>query len=134
MDGLPRPVHVEHGKHNIRFDRTTEWVKENLVNHFITLHDDEVYKEEHTGLHELEFIETRRFTTSTEVTLCTKESVNVLNLIDGHSAVVESLDGSFAPYEVHYAETFIVPESVKNYRIRSLDGNEIKVIQAYVRV
>lgn len=134
MDGLPRPVHVEHGKHNIRFDRTTKWVKENLVNHFITLHDDEVYKEEHTGLHELEFIETRRFTTSTEVTLCTKESVNVLNLIDGHSAVVESLDGSFTPYEVHYAETFIVPESVKNYRIRSLDGNEIKVIQAYVRV
>ena len=134
MDGLPRPVHVEHGKHNIRFDRTTKWVEENLVNHFITMHEDEVYTEEHTGLHELEFIETRRFTTSTEVTLCTKESVNVLNLIDGHSAMVESLDGSFEPYEVHYAETFIIPETIKNYRIRSIDGNEIKVIQAYVRV
>ena len=134
MDGLPRPVHVEHGKHNIRFDRTPKWVEENLVNHFITMHEDEVYTEEHTGLHELEFIETRRFTTSTEVTLCTKESVNVLNLIDGHSAMVESLDGSFEPYEVHYAETFIIPETIKNYRIRSIDGNEIKVIQAYVRV
>lgn len=134
LDGLPRPIHVEHGRHNIRFDRTTKWVKENLVNHIEVLHDDEDYKAERTGLHELEFIETTRYTFHDAVELSTRESVNVLNLIDGVAARVVSPDGSFEPYEVHYAETFIIPECVKTYRIESIDGSEVKVIQARVRV
>ena len=32
LDGLPRPIHIEHGKQVIQWDRTTDWVKENLVN------------------------------------------------------------------------------------------------------
>ena len=32
LDGKPRPVHVEHGKEVIQWNRTTPWVKENLVN------------------------------------------------------------------------------------------------------
>ena len=57
----------------------------------------------------------------------------MLNLVDGKVCVVESLDGSFEDYEVHYAETFIVPASVGRYRVRAVEG-AIKVIQAYVRV
>lgn len=134
MDGLPRPIHLEHGKHNIRFDRTTEWVKEHLVNDFRVIQQDETMLEEHTGLHELEFIETRRFTTKSQVTLHTKESVNVCNLVDGRAAIVESPTNAFEPYEVHYAETFIIPEQIKDYTIRSVDGSEIKFVQAYVKV
>jgi hypothetical protein len=36
----------------------------------------------------------------------------VLNLVEGEEAVVESPSGAFAPYVVHYAETFIVPAAV----------------------
>ena len=32
MDGKPRPINIEHGKHNIQWNRTTQWTKENLVN------------------------------------------------------------------------------------------------------
>ena len=32
LDGLPRPIHIEDGAKNIQWDRTTKWVKENLVN------------------------------------------------------------------------------------------------------
>ena len=32
LDGLPRPIHIEDGEKNIRWDRTTAWVQENLVN------------------------------------------------------------------------------------------------------
>jgi len=133
MDGLPRPIHLEHGKHNIRFDRDTEWTTKNLVNNLETIHDGE-YHEEKTGLHELEFIETRRFTTDKKVAIKTKESVNVLNLVEGTSAIVESPTNSFDPYTVHYAETFIIPEHVKEYTIRPENDETIKVLQAYVRV
>ena len=49
---------------------------------------------------------------------------------------VESTDGSFEPYEVHYGETFIVPAKLEKYRITPLENKEGKivgVIQAYVR-
>ena len=32
LDGRPRPIHLEHGIGNIQWNRTTEWVTNNLVN------------------------------------------------------------------------------------------------------
>lgn len=133
LDGLPRPVHIDHGKENIQWDRTTPWVKENLVNAVYTVNEDEHVKEEHTGLHELEYIETRRLWIKDEVVVENEDNVNMLNLIEGQKALIESMDGSFEPFEVHYAETFIVPASVKNYKIVNLTDETIGVLRAYVR-
>ena len=43
------------------------------------------------------------------------------------------IENEFEPYTVHYAETFIVPANVKEYTIRPLNDETIKVIKAYVR-
>ncbi|WP_301185683.1 class I mannose-6-phosphate isomerase, partial [uncultured Dubosiella sp.] len=128
LDGLPRPVHIDHGKKNIQWDRTTKWVEKNLVNAIHTVREDDHVKEEHTGLHELEFIETRRLWIKDEVVVDNEDNVNMLNLIEGQKAYIESLDGSFEPFEVHYAETFIVPASVKGYRIVNPTGDTIGVL------
>ncbi len=136
MDGRPRPVHVEHGKEVIQWDRTTKWVEKNLVNAIYEVEHNENYVEEHTGLHELEFIETRRIWSDRTTHHDTDGGVNMLNLVDGKEAVVESEDGSFAPFVVHYAETFIIPASVGKYTIRPYgdsEGQKIGVIKAYVR-
>ena len=132
LDGLPRPIHIDHGMKNIQWDRTTGWVMENLVDNIKVLEEEEGFKKEVTGLHELEFIETVRYTTSTYFDVEMTDSVEQLNLVDGESAVIESLDGSFEPFEVHYAESFIIPSAVKRYRVRS-NGGEIKVVRAFVR-
>ena len=132
LDGRPRPVHVDHGQHVIA-DRRTSWVKENLINQERTIVETDSYKEEHTGLHELEFIETRRFSIWSEARISCHDSVNVLNLVEGDMCIVQSVYGSFSDYVVHYAETFIVPASVREYRIKA-DMGPVKVIQAYVRV
>lgn len=132
LDGLPRPVHIDHGEHVIQWDRTTEWVKENLVNVITPLYEEDGNKVERTGLHEREFIETKRYTITTECKIESEGSVSTCNVVDGEGAIIESLDGSFAPYEVHYAETFIVPESVKEFVIRPI-GEEVKIIRATVR-
>jgi hypothetical protein len=44
--------------------------------------------------------------------------VNVLNLVEGDEVEVVSPTGAFAPFPVHYAETFIVPAAVGEYVIR----------------
>lgn len=132
LDGLPRPIHIEHGMNNIQFNRTTEWVMNNLVHQEKTLECCDGYKKEHTGLHSLEFIETERYTTDSSYSVTMGDSMHVCNLVDGKEAVIESFDGEFEPFTVHYAETFIIPSSVKRYKVKSA-GGEIKVITAFVR-
>lgn len=31
MDGLPRPIHLDHGMKNIQWNRDTKWVYDNIV-------------------------------------------------------------------------------------------------------
>ncbi len=133
LDGLPRPVHIGHGEKVIQFDRDTTWVKENLINRFETKIESKHHLEEKTGLHEREFIETRRHTFDEPIELSTQGTVQMLNLIEGREIVVESMDHSFQPYRIHYAETFIIPASVGKFRLRPLHNESVKVIRAYVR-
>lgn len=94
------------------------------------------WREERTGLQELEFIETRRHWFTGTVPHDTHGGVNVLNLVQGEEAVVESPTGAFAPVVVHYAESFIVPASVGPYTIRphgAAVGSECATMKAFVR-
>ena len=75
-------------------------------------------------------IETRRYTINNSSLYKTHGTVNMLNLVDGKSAVIE---GDFEPFIVHYAETFIIPASIKEYSIKPYDCDEVKVLKAYVR-
>jgi mannose-6-phosphate isomerase class I len=136
LDGLPRPIHLEHGIRNIQWDRTTAWVEKQLINTVTPVAEGEGWKEERTGLHEREFIETRRHWFTRPVPHCTDGGVNVLNLCEGDEAIVESPGGKFPPLVVHYAETFIVPEAAKCYTIRphgASEGKTCATIKAYVR-
>ena len=130
LDGKPRPIHIDHGANNIQFDRTTQWVKDNLINHFETKEDGWVK----TGLHEAEFVETRRKFFSSRIEVNTHGSVNMNNLVEGRAARIISKDGSFEDYVIHYAETFIVPSTVESYFIEPVyEGETVGLIQAYVR-
>ena len=134
LDGKPRPINVEHGSHVIQWDRNTEYVHANLADHFEPVAEGEGWSEIKTGLHPAEFIETRRTRFSVPVTYETRNSVQVLNLVEGDEAVVESPDGVFEPFTVHYAETFVVPECVKKFTLRpAKEGQECMVVRAYVR-
>jgi mannose-6-phosphate isomerase class I len=136
LDGIPRPIHLEHGIHNIQWDRNTEWVKENLQHQNKILEEKESHKIERTGLHIREFIETHRYTFNEFVVCNTNDSVNMLNLVEGAELTVESIDKSFEPFVVHYAETFIIPACIGTYIMRTSgmsEGKTIMVIQAMVR-
>lgn len=136
LNGLPRPLHIEHGEQVICWDRTTKWVYENLVNQIETISSEPGIVEEKTGLHEREFIETRRHIFTKPVTHYSNGSVCVIKLVDGDEAEIVSPDGNFKPMVMHYAETFIIPASVESYIIkptaRSKD-QELITIKAYVR-
>ena len=137
LDGRPRPIHLNHGVANIQWDRTTEWVRRSLIGQVKPVASGVGWREERTGLHELEFIETRRHWFTKAVPHDTQGTVHVLNLVEGEQAVVESPDGAFEPFQVNYAETFIVPAAVGPYTVRPCGAGkdrECATMQAYVRV
>ncbi len=136
LDRKPRPINIDRGEKVIRWERDTPYVMNELVNRFEQLSYGDGWTEERTGLHETQFIETRRHTFTKTVTHFTNDSVNVLNLVEGDEIIVESPQGAFEPLVVHYAETFIVPAAVGEYSIRPFgksSGKECVTIKATVR-
>ncbi|MCR5753229.1 MAG: class I mannose-6-phosphate isomerase, partial [Acetatifactor sp.] len=135
LDGRPRPIHVEHGLKNIQWDRNTDFVYNNLIHMEKTLEKTDSALVERTGLHEREFLDTVRYNLKAPYEVTMEDTVHVMNLVEGSSAIVQSVDGSFEPFEVHYAETVIVPASVGSYVIvpRDREGKEIKMIVASIR-
>ncbi|HOC36876.1 MAG: class I mannose-6-phosphate isomerase [Bacteroidales bacterium] len=136
LDGKPRPINIDHGINVIQWDRTTSWTKNNLINRIRRVAQGDGWVEESTGLHEREFIETRRHWFSKKVLHQTNGKVNVLNLVEGREVVVESPTHAFDPFIVHYAETFIVPAYVDEYTISphgESQGKRCATIKAFVR-
>ena len=135
LDGRPRPIHLDHGLANIQWDRTASWVGKHLIDRVSPAASAEGWREEKTGLHELEFIETRRHWFTGTVPHHTRGTVNVLNLVEGDAAVVESPSAAFSSFVVHYGETFIVPAQVGAYTIRPLreTNKPMATMKAYVR-
>ncbi len=136
LDGRPRPINIDRGLDNIQWHRDTDYAKERLVNVVTPLGEGDGWRAERTGLHEAEFIDTHRHWFTGTVPHDTGGGVNVLNLVKGEEAVVESPTAAFEPFVVHYAETFIVPASVGDYTIRPHGpavGTECATIKAFVR-
>ncbi len=136
LDGLPRPINIGHGSSVIKWERQTDYTRKNLVNKVTMVAQGEGWIEERTGLHENEFIETRRHWFEQKVHHNTGKSVNVLNVIEGEELIVESPENTFEPFIVHYAETFVIPACIGNYTIRPhgiSEGTKCGTIKAYVR-
>lgn len=136
LDGKPRPINIAHGEKVIDWSRRVEWTKTNLINRFEKIAEGEGWTEERTGLHEFQFIETRRHWFTGTAPHHTNGVVNVINLVEGREAIVESPDGMFEPFVVHYAETFIIPAAVGAYTIRPYGesvGKKCGTLKAFVR-
>lgn len=136
LDGLPRPINIGHGSRVIDWERQTDFVRRELINQVEMIAEGDGWREEKTGLHANEFIETRRHWFTEKVAHRTEGSVHVLNVIKGDELIVESPAGAFEPLIVHYAETFIIPAAVGDYTIRPhgvSEGKYCGTIKAYVR-
>ena len=136
LDGKPRPINIDHAQQVIQWDRVESWTKKNLINRIEPIASGDGWREEKTGLHELEFIETRRFWFTNEVIVEMTDSVYVGCVIKGEELSIESPSHDFEPFIVRYAETFIVPASVQRFILKPISNNptdECGVILAIVR-
>lgn len=133
FDGLPRPVHIDHGQKNIQWERDTDWVTNNLITKNKIIEETDYPLVEETGLHSSIFIETKRYTFFDEIQIDLADSVAVINLVEGEDAYINSVDSSWVSKKIHYGETFIIPAKVGSFIIKSTSKQITKIIVATVR-
>ncbi|MHA6279329.1 class I mannose-6-phosphate isomerase [Salinimicrobium sp. CAU 1759] len=136
LDNLPRPINIDHGEKVIDWSRRTEFAQKELINKIEQVDQGDGWVEERTGLYPTVFIETRRHWFTGTVPHDTQGGVNVINLVEGREAIVESPSSAFAPFVVHYAETFIIPATVGSYTIRPYGestGKRCATLKAFVK-
>lgn len=136
LDGIPRPINVEKGMEVIQWDKHEKFMLDTCAFKPIQIAQGEGWVEEKTGLHDYEFIETRRIWQSVKTLQKTNNETNALNLISGKEALIESPSGQFAPFVIHFAESVVIPALIDEYTISPFGESadqEIGIMKAFVR-
>lgn len=123
LDGKPRPIHTYHGEKVLRKERTTTWVKENLVQEARLDKCGEGWAEYIVGEHDLLYISLRRLEFEKEIEGDTKGIFHVLTLVDGEKVLVQSLDNPELSYTQNYLDVVVVPANMGRYVVKNL-GNQ----------
>lgn len=137
LEGKPRPINLEHACNVIDKKRDTKYATSELINQVEEVARGTGWVEERTGLHKREFIETRRHFFSEKVLHESNGSVNVLMLVEGTSAIIESPHAKFEPFVINFAEAVVIPASIDSYTITPYGeskGKKLATLKAYVRL
>ncbi len=123
LDGKPRPIHTYHGERQLRKERKTKWVKENLVQDAQLVREGEGWAEYIVGEHDLLYISLRRTEFEKEIEDNTNGKFHVLTLVDGEKVRVQSLDNPELSYTQSYLDVVVVPANMGRYVVKNL-GNQ----------
>lgn len=120
LDGVPRPIHTYHGENVLCKERTTSWVKENLVQEPRLVRSGNDWAEYIVGEHNLLYFSLRRLEFEKAIEDNTNGIFHVLTLVDGEKVVVQSVDNPELSYTQNYLDVVVVPANMGRYVIKNL--------------
>jgi len=123
LDGIPRPIHTFHGERVLRRERTSSWVKQNIVQQPRLVRSGEGWAEYIVGEHDLLYFSLRRLEFEKSIEGDTNGKFHVLTFIDGEKAMVQSVDHPELSYVLNYLDVVVVPANMGRYVIKNL-GNQ----------
>ncbi|HEY4109754.1 ROK family protein [Puia sp.] len=131
LDGMPRPINIEHAFHNLDFNRKGEKVKQELVSKPQLLRNDPEYQVELLPTHPEHFYSIHRITLRTRIHIGTEGRCHLLMLVEGKRLTLITSQGT--TYILHYAETFVLPAAAGEYQLINDDNQPIQIIKAFVK-
>jgi mannose-6-phosphate isomerase class I len=131
LDGNPRPINIDHGFKNLRFDRKGERVAEELISKQVKIDEGEGWELIHVPTHAEHFYDVHRLEFDNKVTVETGNICHILMLVEGSSITVQTADGTVCDFS--YAETFVVPAAAGSYTIINKGEGKAKVVKAFVK-
>ncbi|MDR9853336.1 class I mannose-6-phosphate isomerase [Paenibacillus sp. VCA1] len=132
LDGKPRPLNVDYAFENIDFSRTAEWVRKNLIPGPMLLGTQGSNEEYVLGEREDLLFYVNRIHLNDRWEDATGDEFVMLNLVEGESVRIVSLEDEAVYAEFRYAESYIIPASFGAYAIVNLGEGPCKLIKAGV--
>jgi mannose-6-phosphate isomerase class I len=131
MDGKPRPLNIEHGMNNLRFDRRGDVVSDELIAKPCILEKTDAYTLEHLPTHKEHFYDVHRYTFDREVCVETRHKCHVWMLVEGNSVTLKTQNGM--EYSFNYAETFVIPAASGRYTLVNNGDRPAVMVKAFVK-
>lgn len=125
--GLPRPIHLKMGGQVICGERTSRWVKDNLVNHGGPVREGENWKEVIVGEHDLLYFSLRNLFFWDRIEDDTDGAFHVLALVDGEKVKVSSRRDPARFYVMNSMDVVVVPANIGPYTIENLGVGRVTV-------
>ncbi len=123
LDGTPRPIHTWHGERVLSKERTTAWVKDNLLQQPVVVRKGKGWSESIIGEHDLLYFSLRRLEFEESIEDNTNGNFHILTLVDGEKVIVQSDDHPEFFFTQNFLDIVIVPANMGKYTIRNL-GNQ----------
>lgn len=127
LDGVPRPIHTWHGEKVVDKERTTSWVRENLVQQPRTVRRGEDWAEYIVGEHDLLYFSLRRLEFEKGIEDDTNGKFHVLTLVNGEKVIVQSVDHPELSYVQEYLDVIVVPANMGRYTIKNLGNQPVAI-------
>ncbi|CAF4968467.1 unnamed protein product [Rotaria sp. Silwood1] len=129
LDGRPRLLNIEHGIKNLQFDRHGEQLRCQPISLEI---EQDKYEEQHLPTHDLHFYDVKRLiiepNENIEIIRSTENRFHLCMLVQGDAIEIEfnSIDNNQHKEirQYNYIETFLIPASIKEYRLRPIIKNK----------
>ncbi len=131
LDGRPRPINIEHGMKNLRFERQGKRVTEELISKPEVIKEEGGLRLEHLPTHSEQFYDVYRYGFDKEVTIETNNKCHVWMLVEGSSVIVETASGMRQRY--NYAETFVIPAATGSYKIINEGKERALMLKSFVK-
>lgn len=137
-DGKPRPIHIEHGKNVIQEEFQTQMIKDQFISQHPEVDSGYGWRKERSGTMPFEApMEVNRYWFKNVIHFDTNDCIMIHVLVEGEEAIIESLDESFEPMVIHYAEAVFVPAAAGQYTIRPYgksQNTECALLEIYMDI
>ncbi|MDR2232721.1 MAG: ROK family protein [Tannerella sp.] len=131
LDGKPRPLNIEHGMKNLRFERQGDRVVDELICKPVKIKEENGLILEHLPTHNEQFYDIYRYSFDREISIETNNKCHVWMLVEGSSIMLETASGMKQRF--NYAETFVVPASAISYKITNESTSRAIMVKSFVK-
>lgn len=131
LNGKFRPLNIDRAWQNIRFERRSNWVKENLIAKPILIEENNRWKKYLLADQKENWWTVERVEFDDEFHMDTNDTAFALNLVDGEMVSIQTANGR--EYPLAWAESMIIPAAAKNFRVKNQGKVSCKLLLVFIR-